>query len=83
MNTNFLKGQIVKAGDTQRALAESMGISLGTLNAKINEKNSVFTRNEIAFIAKRYKLSPSEIFDIFFCEYYFGNQNFNKIIFGV
>ena len=67
INTYLLKSYIVKFDKKQANLAESMGISLSCLNAKINEKNgSVFKQTEIEFIKKRYHLSDTETCRIFF-----------------
>ncbi len=53
--------------DTQKTLANALGISLSRLNAKINETGGAeFKQNEIALIKARYSLSPSETDLIFF-----------------
>ena len=53
--------------DTQRTLADALGISLSRLNAKINETGGAeFKQNEIALIKARYSLAPSETDLIFF-----------------
>lgn len=67
MNTQLLKSYIVKHDRTQAMLAESMGISLSTLNAKINESvGREFNQAEISFIKNRYNLTAEEVIEIFF-----------------
>lgn len=66
MNSQKLKGIIKMYDGSQSVLADAMGLSLSRLNAKINETNAEFTQSEIAFIRDRYKLSKSDVTDIFF-----------------
>ena len=66
MNSQRLKGIIKIHDGSQSVLADAMGLSLSRLNAKINETNAEFSQSEIAFIRDRYKLSKSEVTDIFF-----------------
>ena len=67
INTQLLKSYIVRNDKTQNVLADSMGISLSCLNAKINETyGREFKQREIAFIRDRYKLNESEMVKIFF-----------------
>lgn len=66
MNSALLKSYIVRNNDNQSKLAEALGISLSTLNAKINGCNTSFRQNEIAAIKERYNLSPVEVDEIFF-----------------
>ena len=65
MNTNLLKALIVRHGDTQHKLADSMGIPVSALNQRISGKVE-FRRNEIKFIKKRYGLTAQETDEIFF-----------------
>lgn len=66
----LLRSHMAMYSDTQENLANYLGISLSRLNAKINETGGAeFKQTEIAFIKKRYALSPHEIDSIFF------NQN--------
>lgn len=65
MNTNLLKALIVKNGDTQMKLADSMGIPVSALNQRINGKTE-FRRNEIKLIKSRYRLTAEETEEIFF-----------------
>lgn len=46
MNVNKLKGAIVSAGYTQRTLANMLGMSKNTVNAKINGKSRI-TMDEV------------------------------------
>lgn len=66
MNSMMLKGFIKTYDGSQSVLAKAMNISLSRLNAKINETDAEFTQSEIAFIRDRYKLSKSQVTDIFF-----------------
>ena len=67
MNKTLLRSHMVKHNDTQERLANYLGISLSRLNAKINETgNAEFKQTEIAFIKKRYGLTPKETDAIFF-----------------
>ena len=53
--------------DTRTDLAEALGMSIGTLNAKINETNGrCFNQPEIAFIKDRYDLTAEKVDRIFF-----------------
>ena len=67
MNSNLLKATIIKNGDTQEKLAEAMGIQTSGLNMRING-HTEFRRSEINFIKNRYKLSCTEVDEIFFTE---------------
>lgn len=67
MNKKEFESYMKKYGDTQESLADAMGITRGCLNRKINEKyNAMFTQSEMAFIKRRYNLTPEEINTIFF-----------------
>lgn len=66
MNSQLLKGLIKMHDGSQSVLAEAMGLSLSRLNAKINETNAEFSQSEIAFIRDRYKLTKTQVSDIFF-----------------
>lgn len=67
MNKALLRSHMAKHNDTQEALANYLGISLSRLNAKINETSGAeFKQTEIAFIKKRYSLTPRETDAIFF-----------------
>ncbi len=51
MAVNKLKGKIAEAGFSQRTLAEALGMSKNTLNAKVNGKVP-FNTVEIELICK-------------------------------
>ena len=55
-------------GETNRDLAELLGISVQSVSAKINEKGSEFKQGEIAIISQHYKLTPKQVVDIFFAK---------------
>ena len=66
-DSKLLKSYILQKGDTQKILAEAMGLSLSRLNQKINNSdNAEFTQSEIWFIVERYDLSEQEMNMIFF-----------------
>lgn len=67
MNKGLLMSYIIRNGDTQKALADAMGISLSRFNAKINARDGAdFTQAEIQMIISRYKLNPYATVEIFF-----------------
>lgn len=67
MNTYMLKGKIREHGLTQEQTAKEIGMSLSRFNAKINESvPSTFTLREMRGLHELLKLTPQEIYDIFF-----------------
>jgi hypothetical protein len=67
MDKTLLSSVMVKNDDTQRDLAEAMGMSLSRFNAKINEREGAeFTQNEMMFMITRYHLTNDEAMKIFF-----------------
>ena len=52
--------------DTNKTLAEYLGISEKSVNDKINERGTEFKQSEIAAIKKRYHLSDEQVIIIFF-----------------
>lgn len=69
MNKNKLLAVIAEHGETQKILAEALGITRVTLCKKISEKNkAVFTQPEISVIKHRYNLSDEAITAIFFAD---------------
>lgn len=65
VDTNLLKGKIVAAGYTQRKLATAIGISVNSLNAKINGRK-IFDADEVNRICDVLKITnPSEKCEIF------------------
>ena len=65
MNKNKLKAKIVASGDTQLDLAKALNLSLSNLSLRINGKVD-FRQSEIEAFKKRYKLTPTELDEIFF-----------------
>jgi DNA-binding transcriptional regulator YiaG len=68
MKKNLLKSYIVRYDGNQENLARAMGISLSTLNAKINENRQSFSVKEMKFLKDRYNLSNDEFITIFFTD---------------
>ena len=67
MNKKELLSEMILHDDTRTDLAEALGMSIGTLNAKINETNDrCFNQQEIAFIKDRYGLTAEKVDRIFF-----------------
>jgi predicted transcriptional regulator len=66
MNKELLRSIMVLHGDTNKDLAELLGISEQSVSAKINENKTEFKQGEIAKIAAKYNLSPEQIQSIFF-----------------
>lgn len=67
MNKQRLQSVMIMNADTQKSLAEAMGISLSRLNAKLNTRGgAAFTQGEITFIIERYQLAPEDAMQIFF-----------------
>lgn len=69
MNKPLMRAEMMKYGDSQKDLANALGISLSRLNLKING-GADFRQAEILFIKDRYKLKPEEIDAIFFTKEY-------------
>jgi hypothetical protein len=65
MNSNELRAQMARNGDTGQALAKALKLSLSSFSMKLNGKRG-FTQNEILFIKLRYNLTPKDIDYIFF-----------------
>ncbi|MBQ1791225.1 MAG: helix-turn-helix transcriptional regulator [Oscillospiraceae bacterium] len=65
MNSNLLKAEMVKNGDTQTKLAEALGMTTSCLNQRINGSVD-FRKNEINEIRKRYHLTAEQTIEIFF-----------------
>lgn len=55
-------------GDTNRTLADALGISEPSLSNKINENDTEFKQGEIATIKRRYSLTPQQVDEIFFAD---------------
>lgn len=67
MNTKGFRLLMLSHDDTQEKLAESIGMSLSSLNQRINGKVD-FRQREIFAIKKRYSLTDKEVAEIFFDE---------------
>ena len=67
MNKAKFRAKMIEFGDTMSTLADHLGISVGTLSKKINEKSAAgFTQPEILSIKDRYSLTADQINSIFF-----------------
>lgn len=66
MNKALLRSVMVLHGDTNKILANYLGISEKSVNDKINENGTEFKQSEIASIKKRYTLTNEQVNDIFF-----------------
>lgn len=66
VNAKLLKSKIALNGDTQTELAKAIGITVSSLNCKLNAYKFVFKRAEIDKIAERYDLTEKEVQEIFF-----------------
>lgn len=66
MNKAKLKSVMALHGDTNKDLAELLGISEQSISCKINENGTEFKQGEIAKIKDKYCLSPAEVDAIFF-----------------
>lgn len=56
----------LKNDDTNKDIAEYLGISEQSVSNKINETGTEFKQGEIAKLAKKWNLSADEIAEIFF-----------------
>ena len=66
MNKELLRSIMVLHGDTNKDLAEMLGISEQSVSGKLNERGTEFKQGEIAKIKDRYNLSPKQVESIFF-----------------
>lgn len=66
MNKARLKSIMALSGDTNKELAELLGISEQSVSNKINENGTEFKQGEISKIKDKYNLSPVEVDAIFF-----------------
>ena len=67
MNKDLLRSVMVLHGDTNKTLAEFLGISEQSVSGKINESGTEFKQGEIAKIKTRYGLTCDMVDRIFFC----------------
>jgi hypothetical protein len=65
VNSNALKGAIIREGLTQVELAKFVNLTKQSLNYKILNK-ATFNINEVAIIRKVLNLSSEELISIFF-----------------
>ena len=68
MKKEQLRSIMVLHGDTNKDLADYLGISEQSVSNKINENGTEFKQGEIARIKMKYNLSCEQIDNIFFAE---------------
>ena len=66
MKKEQLRSIMVLHGDTNKDLADYLGISEQSVSNKINENGTEFKQGEIAHIKTKYNLSSEQIDNIFF-----------------
>lgn len=66
MKKEQLRSIMVLHGDTNKDLADYLGISEQSVSNKINENGTEFKQGEIARIKTKYNLSSEQIDNIFF-----------------
>lgn len=66
MNKTLLRSIMVLNNDTNKKLADYLGISEKSVNDKINENRTEFKQSEISLIKKRYSLTDEQTSAIFF-----------------
>ena len=66
MNKAKLKSIMALHGDTNKDIAELLGISEQSVSSKINENGTEFKQGEIRIISDKDNLSPEELAAIFF-----------------
>ena len=66
MKKELLRSIMVLHGDTNKDLADYLGISEQSVSNKINENGTEFKQGEIARIKTKYNLSIEQIDNIFF-----------------
>lgn len=66
MKKEQLRSIMVLHGDTNKDLADYLGISEQSVSNKINENGTEFKQGEIARIKTKYNLSSDQIDNIFF-----------------
>ncbi len=65
MNSNELRAEIARHGETGTMLAKYLGVANATLSKKLNGKVE-FTQSEIGAIKNHYNLSSDRVVEIFF-----------------
>ena len=68
MKKELLRSIMVLHGDTNKDLADYLGISEQSVCNKINENGTEFKQGEIKRIRIRYNLSSDQVDDIFFAD---------------
>lgn len=68
MKKEQLRSIMVLHGDTNKDLADYLGISEQSVSNKINENGTEFRQGEIARIKTKYNLTSEQIDNIFFTE---------------
>lgn len=68
MNKELLRSIMVLHGDTNKDLADYLGITEQSLSNKINENGTEFKQREIRLIKLRYNLTADQVDLIFFAE---------------
>lgn len=66
MNAKLFRSLMVLHDDTNKSLADYLGISEKSVNDKINERGTEFKQSEISAIIKRYSLTEEQVLNIFF-----------------
>ena len=66
MNKALLRSVMTLHGDTNKDLANFLGISEQSVSNKINENGTEFKQGEISRIKARYNLTSKMVDDIFF-----------------
>lgn len=66
MNKALLRSVMALHGDTNKDLANFLGISEQSVSNKINENGTEFKQGEIAKIKTRYNMTSEMVDDIFF-----------------
>lgn len=66
MNTTELKKTMLDHGDTNKMLADYLGMAESTFSSKLHERGASFRKREIQSIIDRYNLSSEQAMAIFF-----------------
>lgn len=66
MNKDLLRSIMVLNHDTNKTLADFLGISEKSVSDKINERGTEFKQSEISSIKQRYSLNDEQVSAIFF-----------------
>lgn len=68
MKKELLRSIMVLHGDTNKDLADFLGISEQSVSNKINENGTEFKQGEITRIKSKYDLTSEQVDSIFFAE---------------